>query len=58
MLIAERLRFVILSVRPDRSLTAENLFLRRQLALSREGHQPWTHRCRALDELGPRLEAV
>jgi hypothetical protein len=31
-LIADAGRFVILSLRSDRSLTAENLFLRRQLA--------------------------
>jgi len=36
LLIAHTRRFVILSLRPDRSLTAENLFLRRQLAMYKE----------------------
>jgi hypothetical protein len=35
-LIADTRRFVILSLRSDRSLTAQNFFLRRQLALYKE----------------------
>jgi hypothetical protein len=33
---ADALRFVILSLRPSRSIAAETLFLRRQLALYKE----------------------
>jgi hypothetical protein len=36
LLIADAGRFVMLSLRSRRSLTAENLFLRRQLALCQE----------------------
>jgi len=36
LLIADAGRFVILSLRSSRSLTAENLFLRRQLAICKE----------------------
>ena len=36
VLLADALRFVILSLRPNRSLAAENLFLRRRLALYQE----------------------
>jgi hypothetical protein len=36
LLIAHAGSFVILSLRSSRSLTAENLFLRRQLALCKE----------------------
>jgi len=36
LLLADALRFLLLSLRSSRSLTAENLFLRRQLALYKE----------------------
>ena len=40
-LIADAARFIILVLRPTRSVQAENLFLRRQLALFKErGIQP------------------
>ena len=39
LLLANALRFVLFSLRSRRSLTAENFFLRRQLALYKERRQ-------------------
>jgi hypothetical protein len=53
LLLADALRFLILLLRPGRSLIAENLFLRRQLALYKErGVKPRADRFRDAGEPG------